>query len=622
MSRQDDQAADDGAPGRIDAIRIVMLVLFVLLASRLVVLQVVRHEELAERSRSFRMRKEEVAPRRGAILDRRGEVLARNQTVYDLYADGHHLGDHNLAVACLSQAWGRSATEIRRELSREQLLTRYRQHLAETVVRLLGKPELADAILAKSEALITLARGLEPGERDRIATGLEAAAARGIYFRETERRFYPSPLRLGHILGYLDGTGKGMEGVEAVLDAQLRGTPGERWIERDSRGREITAFRQDLRAVVDGSTIQLTIDMGLQCIVEDILDGATERLRPAKITVILQDPRDGSILALANRPSFDLSTRRGALRNVAVTDRYEPGSTFKIVVAAAALDLGLADPESEVFCHYGELREPGFVVRDKGQYGNLSLTGVIAKSSNVGIYKIARRLTPDQVHDYIGAFGFGQRTGIELTAETPGEVHPPGEWSVTSLSRIAMGYQVGVSALQMANAMSTVANGGELLQPRIVAAILGPNGIAVRRTSREFVGRAISSQSAGALAEMLTAAASPGGSGHLAIVPGYQVAGKTGTADRYSEEIKGYADGSVVASFVGFLPAANPRLCGLVVIHDPQVPAADRFGGVIAAPLFAEIARRAVAYLNIPPDGPDPIPNQPKSPTADEIPLN
>ena len=360
--------------------------------------------------------------------------------------------------------------------------------------------------------------------------------------------------------------------------------------------------------MVDGATIKLTIDMGLQCMVEEVLDRAMERLHPAKISVILQDPRDGAILALANRPSFDLASRRGVTRNTAVSDRYEPGSTFKIVVAGAALNLGLANPESEVFCHYGELREPGVVVRDQGRYGNLSLAGVMAKSSNIGIYKIARRMTPDQIHESIGAFGFGQRTGIELTAETAGQVHPPEEWKTSSLSHVAMGYEVGVSALQMLNAMTAVANGGELLRPRIVAAVVGPDGRVIRETSREVIGRALSSQAAGALAEMLTGAAGPAGSGHLAAVPGYEVAGKTGTAQRYSDELKDYAEGSVVASFAGFLPASQPRLCGIVVIHDPQVPLGDRFGGTLAAPLFSEIARRAVAHLLIPPDGPEPIP--------------
>ena len=596
---------DAGATGRIETIRVVLLVISVLLASRLVVLQVVRHDELAEKSRAFRMRKEVVPARRGTIVDRRGEVVVRNQTVYDLYADGHHLADHNLAVACLSQAWGRSGAEIRSELSREQILVRYRQHVAETLVRLLGKPELANEVLTESEAMIILARGLELSERDRIETGLEAASARGVYFRETQRRFYPSPLRLGHVLGYLDGSGKGREGIEAIFDSELRGMDGDRWIERDSRGREITAFRQEKQPVVDGATIQLTIDMGLQCIVEGLLDRTMERLQPAKLSVIVQDPRDGSILALANRPSFDLSTRRGALRNVAVSDRYEPGSTFKIVIAGAALNLGVADPESEVFCHYGKLQEGGVVVRDQGRYANLSLTGVLAKSSNIGIYQIARRMTPFQIDDYIRGFGFGQRTGIELTAETPGEIHPPSEWNLTSMSRIAMGYEVGVSALQMVNAMSAVANGGELLRPRIVAAVLAPDGALIRQSSRQVLRRVLTQPSAGALAEMLTTAAGPGGSGHLAAVPGYLVAGKTGTAERYSEELKDYAPGSVVASFAGFLPVTQPRLCIIVVIHDPQTAPADRFGGTLAAPLFAEIARCATVYFGIPPDGSD-----------------
>ncbi len=616
-----DVPAGPESGGRIGVIRRMVLVCVVLLASRLIVLQVIRHTELAEKSRDLRMRQEAVPARRGDILDRHGEVLARNQTVFELYADGHHLNDYNLAVASLSRVLGRPGAEIRREHTREQLLAHYRDHVARALKALLGElcdEETVTAVRDADSGVITVARHLEAPERDRIETGLEAASVRGLYFRETQRRSYPSPRRLGHVLGYLDASGKAREGIEATMDAELRGQDGQRWIERDNRGREIAAFRQEITPCRDGLTVQLTIDMGLQCIVENLLDAAMPKLQAAKVSVILQDPRDGSILALANRPSFDLTTRRGGLRNIAVSDRYEPGSTFKIVVAGAALDLSLADPESEVFCHYGELREPGVRIRDIGQYGNLSLAGILAKSSNVGIYKIARRLSSDQLYDYIEDFGFGTRTGIPLTAETSGAIHPPEEWTAASLSRIAMGYEVSVSALQMVNAMSAVANGGELWRPRLVAALRQAHDTSIRELPPESMGRVLSPQSAGALADMLTGATGPSGSGHRAAVPGYQVAGKTGTAELYSEQAKGYVTGSVIASFAGFLPASSPRLCGIVVIHDPSVAPADRFGGALAAPLFAEIARRAAAYLSLLPDE-----AKHKSATADEpAPLN
>ncbi len=592
-------AADSALKSRLAWLTIGLVLVFAALALRLVQLQIWRHDELAAKAAKIYSRPQKIPAKRGAIYDRNGELLARNQSVYTLYADSYHLRDHNVAVRGLAAAENLSPAEIRRKYGRKTLLQRYRFHLSNALHQDLGmtRAELDERFAeVTKKAVVDLATNLEEDAFRSLRARLLDENLAGLDFRRETRRFYPSPNRLAHVLGFVGSDSTGKSGVERGMDRVLRGINGLRHVQRDSRGREIAAYRSVDTPAQDGRSIRLTIDMGLQEIVERSLQAAFARHRPEKICAIWMNPRSGEILALANRPHFDLATRQGNRRNFAVQDQYEPGSTFKIVALGAAIDRGLVLPESPVFCHHGEFWEAGHALRDSHAYGELTVTQIVAKSSNVGAYQVARMLGPERFYDAAIDFGFNRATRVRLSAEAPGMIAHPSKWSPTSFSRMAIGYEVAVTPLQMLNALCVVANGGDLLRPRIVHAV-GDSA-----TLRDLRGRALSRKSAFELTRTLVAVTQPGGTAPAAQVPGFLVAGKTGTARKYSAEHAGYLPGRYVVSFCGFLPANDPQLAGIVVIDDPQGSAAALTGGSIAAPIFAEMAQKAVAYLDLQPN--------------------
>ncbi|MFV1996215.1 MAG: peptidoglycan D,D-transpeptidase FtsI family protein, partial [Verrucomicrobiales bacterium] len=350
---------------------------------------------------------------------------------------------------------------------------------------------------------------------------------------------------------------------------------------------------------VPGNTVRLTIDMSLQVKLEGILDEAWEKYRPEKISSVWIDPRTGDVLAMASRPHFDLATRQGNRRNAAISDMYEPGSTYKIVAASGALDCGVVAPGTEIFCHNGKYTDRGLVLNDHHPYGWLTTEGVLIKSSNIGIYEIGRQLNRDRFHDYMTRFGFGRRTGIELTSEAGGVVHPVRNWNRTSFSRMTMGYAVGVTPLQVAMAYSTIANGGELLQPHIMKSVEDVYGRVIERSSRTVVRRVISEKTASQMRRALMKVTQKGGTATRAAMPGYDIGGKTGTAQKNIPGV-GYAKGRYVVSFVGILPAQSPEIVGLVVVDDPHAEG-HLYGGTIAAPIWKEMATQVVKLRGIPP---------------------
>lgn len=576
----------------------VVLVLFGVLAIRLVHLQVVRHDDLREKAVKIHTRSEKVPARRGAIYDRNGELLACNQTVYTLYADAYHLRDHQIAVRGLANAENLSVEEIRAKYSRPLLLRRYRFHLSNTLHELTGlsRAELDQKLVKPERSVIDLAKNLEEDIYQRLDAVFAEKDLGGLGFRRETRRFYPSHHRLTHVLGFVDSLNVGKEGIEGKMDHILRGEDGTRQVKRDSRGREITAYRVEETAAKNGRDVHLTIDMGFQELVERSLESAVRRFRPEKICAIWMRPQSGEILAMANRPHFDLSTREGNRRNVAIQDLYEPGSTFKIVALGGAMERGLVTPETMVHCHNGQLNEGGYLLTDSHPHDQLSVSDVMAKSSNVGAYQIAKQLGKSHFYDAVNDFGFNRKTRLHLTGEAGGMIKHPDQWSVTSFSRMAMGYEVSITPLQMLNALGVIANGGELLRPRIVAAV---DQIPTTRFSRN---RSLSPRTTQMLTSTMIAVTRPGGTAESAQVPGFTVAGKTGTARKHSEVEKSYLDGRYVVSFMGFLPAENPELMGIVVVDDPQAGSGSVSGGTVAAPIFAEMAQQAVAYLNLQPN--------------------
>ncbi len=396
---------------------------------------------------------------------------------------------------------------------------------------------------------------------------------------------------------------RGLEGVEHLYDDLLGGKPQFVVAQQDALGRLV--FRQEepepKAPIFD---VHLTIDEVLQYTAERELARAVERSGAKAGTVVILDPANGEVLALANQPTFDPNHFRAASsaakRNRAAADYLEPGSVFKVILAAGALEEGVVHPTDEFHGEYGAIEVSGRTIRDHEKYGWLSVRQILAQSSNVGAIKIGQKLGKSLYYHYISAFGFGSLTGVDLPGETPGLIRRPKGWSALSLPVLSLGQEVSVTPVQFATAFAAVANGGTLLRPHVVRSLRAQGGTIVRQIEPVVVRRVISEPTARTLLEMLTSTVESG-TGREAAVPGYSVAGKTGTAQKVDPGTGRYSHRKIVASFVGAIPAEAPRLVILVMIDEPE---RLRWGGSIAAPTFREIARDAVKYLKVPPSPP------------------
>jgi cell division protein FtsI/penicillin-binding protein 2 len=594
------------------------------LSVRLFHIEAFRSDSLGAQAREHYEARETLPARRGRIYDRSGELLARSQTVYTLEVDPYHLRDPLLACIALGERDKVSPQAVRKRHLPEELAGLYREYVAESVALILDAPihEIARQLREENHGAIILAKDIEDDFARQVEKVIDAKKLGGVMLRPGERRYYPSPMSLTQVIGYVDEKGVGVAGVEKIFEEEMRGTNGFRFCERDRSRREIRAYRGQQVDPVPGRDVFLTIDMGVQSIVERELDAVIDRFRPAKATVILLDPSNGEVIAMASRPHFDLSTRKGirgqepVRRNPAVSDLYQPGSTFKIVGFGGAFDRGLADPATEVDCHMGEYALDGFTLRDHHPYGKLTARVAFAKSSNIGAYLVSRPLNKELFHHYVKQFGFGSKTGIELNAEHAGRVIPVERWSAPSFSSQVMGYEVSVTPLQMAMACSVIANDGVLLTPTILRGVKEDvrGSDLVKGPERESR-RVISEKAAHQVMQCMMETMGEHGTGTKGDLPGYTVAGKTGTARKHVENV-GYVDGLYVASFMGFLPAENPRLLGLVVIDEPKATGSMVYGGAVAAPVFQSIASEAVKILGIEPDLPDELLSPPTVPLA------
>lgn len=576
-------------------------------------IEVFSGERLSAEARSHYEYKEELPASRGRIFDQSGELLARSQTVFTLVADCHHLRDQMLACIGLGAREDVSPQTIKKRYLPDEVLSNYREYVAESLAETLRQPrhEIARLLKEKKVGEVVLAREIEDDFAREITAMLDKKEIGGVYLRRGERRYYPSPLSLTQVIGYVDENGEGLSGVEKVFDAEMQGRAGYRYCERDRRRREIHAYRGLQVDPVPGKDVYLSINMAVQSVVERELDAVIDKFRPEKVTVIFMDPSTSEVIAMASRPHFDLSNRKGirgmepVRRNPAVTDLYQPGSTFKIVGYGGAFDKGLATPSSEVDCHMGSYTLDGFPLKDHHPYGKLTARTAFAKSSNIGAYLLARPLNKHLFHYYVEQFGFGEKTGIELTAESPGRLIPVSKWSRTSFSSQVMGYEVAVTPMQMAAAYNVIANGGVYRAPTILhgvksdakdaALVKGPG-----RPGRRVLGDKAAQQVMQCMLETM----GEHGTGTKGDLVGYSVAGKTGTTRKHVENV-GYVEGRYIASFAGFLPADQPRLLGLIVIDDPRADGAEVYGGAVAAPVFKAIAEEAVKIMGIEPDLPE-----------------
>src|SRR5205085_4672940 len=360
-----------------------------------------------------------------------------------------------------------------------------------------------------------------------------------------------------------------IRGVEASMDEYLRGQDGYRYIEHNRAGQEIVLYRGQERASRDGYQVHLSIDLNLQNIVENEIDAAVREYSPERATIILMRPQTGEVLAMANRPNFDLNQRSTArpeqMKNRAVIDMMEPGSTFKIVTAAAALNEKKVRPDTTIYCEKGIWNYGGRTLHDHRPYGELSVQDILVKSSNIGAAKLGLSVGDQKFYEYIRRFGFGERTGVELPGEIPGLIRPPQNWSKISITRIPMGHEIGVTALQMTTAMATIANDGKLVMPRIVKSVTTSDGRTISTLSPVALRQVISPQTAHQIGNALRGVVSDRGTAAAAAVPGFTIAGKTGTAQKVDPK-GGYEHGKYVVSCSGFLPADHPEFVGFAVL--------------------------------------------------------
>jgi cell division protein FtsI/penicillin-binding protein 2 len=548
--------------------------LFSIFSFRLIYLQTIKHDEYAGLAAEKHVYKQIIHAERGTILDANSEVLAHNIPVETVVADATHLNNRQAIVALVSHELGIPSKELAEKLDNER---RY----------------------------IVIKREVPAATANALREKLQAGNLRGIYFEHDATRIYPNGSMLCHVIGFTDFDHHGIQGVEASMEEYLHGQDGYRFIEHNRAGQEIVPYRGQERAPRDGYQIHLTVDLGLQNIVENEIDAAMAQYFPQKATIILMRPQTGEILAMANRPHFDLNLRSEArpdqMKNRAIIDMMEPGSTFKIVAAAAALNERKVRPDSSIFCENGLWNFGGTALHDHRSFSYLSVREILIKSSNIGAAKLGLSVGEQKFYEYIRRFGFGERTGIELPGEINGLIRSPKSWSKISITRIPMGHEIGVTPLQMTVAMATIANGGKLIMPRIVKSITTSDGKSISSLSPVVLRQVISPETAREIGDALRGVVSDSGTAAAAAVPGFTIAGKTGTAQKVDPR-GGYEEGKYVVSFAGYLPAEHPEFVGLVVLDDAHTSKPElNYGGLVAGPIFSHLAEKAARYLDLEP---------------------
>lgn len=589
-----------------------MLTLFLVmgfsgLSARLLFVQIFQHDEWEALAEKDYTRKTIEPAERGVIFDCDGEQLVHNRPVRTVIADWYQLSDYRVLIRGVAASRGVSVDEVTveygvRKPDLDKLFDDYMDYIAAVAAPELEMPfdEVRGLLKFGERKEVVIASGLSKADADRLEARFSGAGIRGVRLRDGVERFYPGGQIMAHVLGFVDRDQVGREGIERTFDNVLAGEEGYRYIQVDRRGREISAYRGEEKPAKRGANIHLTVDGDIQVIVEQELRAAMEEFRADGMMAVLVDPFTGDILALANTPAFDPNTREGERKNCLITDVFEPGSTFKIIAAAAALDTHKVSPRTVINCSHGYFQEGKLSIRDHHPYGDLTVGGVLQKSSNIGAFFLARMAGMKTYYDYISKFGFGRRTGIELSAEARGVVRMNG--NLIDFSRLSYGYAVNTTPLQVAMAYSAVANGGNLMRPRLLTKVVKDDGTVLRQTKPQILERAVSSRTAAQLRTMLESVVSEKGTAKLAAIPGYHAAGKTGTTKKLNMQTGRYYDSRYVTSFAGFAPAADPELVCVVVADNPRprddIPA---YGGTVAAPVFSRIMRRVLAHRDVAP---------------------
>ena len=554
---------------RLGVAKVFFLVLFVVAAGRAFQLQVLQGERLKRLGERQHLKEWIVLPKRGAVMDRAGEPLALSLEAQSVYARPHRIHDPGSVSRALAKILNLDVVEVKQKMTSD-------------------KP------------FVWIKRQIGPQE----AAQIQALSIGGIGMFYEPNRYYPQGQLAGQVIGFVGRDSEGLEGLELHYNGYIRGETGSSVAERDALGRRVLVQGVGGLQIPPGGDIHLTLDTSIQHLAEKELEATISKYRAKAGTAIVVEPFTGEVLALANYPSFNPNNfskqSSQQKRNRAIADSFEPGSTFKTILAAAALEEGVVGKDDLFYCEMGKYAYAGKLIHDTHPYGWLPFSKILQVSSNIGFTKVAEKLKRERYFKYIEKFGFGQVTGIDVPGEVPGLLRKPESWSAIDLATHAFGQGISATPMQMVMAYAAIANGGFLMRPYLVRRVVGSKGEVLLENQPHVVRRVVSEKTSRLLASMLKEVTNEGGTGTMAKVEGFEVAGKTGTAQKADLTHGGYA-AKRVGSFVGFVPADAPKLVALVLVDEPEV---NVYGGVVAAPVL----RRALRHLAVAPQKPDLVP--------------
>ena len=542
------------------------LICFGAIWKRLYNVQITQHERLLNLSNKQYFKAFYSTPQRGAIYDKEGRDLAISIEADSIYANPLEIENPLKTAGAISSVLQLDKIKLYRELEHEK-------------------------------GFVWIKRKVTPDE----AEAVESLNLKGIRFLKEGRRFYPKRGLAARMIGFVGMDNHGLSGVEYFGDDYLKGKSERIVIEKDALGRGVNFSKEYGGITEKGYDLRLTIDEVIQYIAEKELAAQVTKYKAKGGTAIVMDPFTGEMLAMANQPQFNPNSfaqyREKDWRNQIISDNFEPGSIFKLILSAAVLEEKMAGKDDIFFCENGELKIGEIVIHEaKGhKYNWLTLKEIIGKSSNIGAVKLAQNLGAKRFYDYMLKFGMGSKTGINLPGESTGKLRDIKEWSGISLASISFGQEISVTHLQIVTAVSAIANGGLLMRPRIVKSV-DKDGMVLEEFKPEVIRRVVSEKTCKEITEILEYVVMSG-TGQKAAIEGYTVAGKTSTAQKADEGKKGYSEDKYMSSFVGYVPSKKPRLVIMVGIDEPEGVA---WGGEVAAPVFKEIARQSLRYLKVP----------------------
>ncbi len=553
---------------RIRLIGGIFVFFFAITSARAFYLQIVKKEQLVKLAEKQHQKIVPLTPVRGTIFDRNNAPLAVSIEMDSCFAEPRSI-----------------------------------DNIADTAARLAPLLRIPRPVLVSklngSKNFAWLERRMPPDLVQKIK-GLDLD---GIGFVKETKRFYPNGEVAGHVVGFTGLDPDGLEGIELKYNSTILGSTGYLVTERDALGRDVDQKGTVVTKAAKGENVTLTLDKNIQYITEKELAKAVTASGAKGGMAIVMEPQTGRVLAMANYPGFNPNSyyrySPQFLRNKTIVDSFEPGSTFKVFLISAALEEKVVSPNDAFNCENGSYSIGGRVIHDTHKYSRLSVADILKYSSNIGAAKIGARLGQERLYSHLKDFGFGSRSGIDLPGEAYGYLRDGGQWMGVELATISFGQGVSATALQLTAAISAVANGGLLMKPYLVERISDENGNELEQVVPQVKRRVISPETAATMARLMEGVTSEGGTGMNAAVEGYLVAGKTGTAQKVDPVTKGYSATKRTASFVGFVPADNPRITILVVVDEPKT---SPYGGVVAAPAFSAIAQQTLCYLKVPPN--------------------